>query len=135
MTTTTRNTSRAITALRETALPHLEPMESVETALRSTPASSASPVRILATSAGASSSVWTITWTGSSSVTWTTSAAGPTAARILASVTSVVGWTRNTAPPLKSMPKLRPGTTRLASEMTTSAAEMVNHRRRRPTMS
>src|SRR5918995_3282215 len=135
MTTTTRNTSRATTALRETALPHLEPIESVETPLVSTPATSASPARILATSAGASSSVWTITWTGSSSVTWTTSAADPTASRTWASVTSVVGWTRNTAPPLKSMPKLRPGTTRLTSEISTSRPEMVNHRRRRPTMS
>src|SRR5918993_2143489 len=135
MTTTTRNTSRATTARRETALPHLEPIESVETALRSTPATSASSVLIRATSAGGSSSVWTITWTGSSSVTWTTSAARPTASRTWASVTSVVGWTRNTAPPLKSMPKLRPGTTRLTSEISTSRPEMVNHRRRRPTMS
>src|SRR5918995_1036235 len=135
MVTTTRNTSRAMTALRETVLPHLEPMFSVETSLRSTPPSSARAVLILATSGWPSSSVWTITWTGSLSVTWTTSAAGPTARRTWASVTGRSGWTRNTAPPLKSMPKLRPGTTRLTRETSRSTAEMVNHRRRRPTMS
>src|SRR5215203_4217567 len=135
MTITTRNTSRATNALRETVLPHLEPMVSVETPLDWTPASLASAARILVTWAGGSSSVWTITWTGSFSVTWTTSAAGPTASRTWASVTVVVGWTRNTAPPLKSMPKLRPGTTRLTSEISTSRPEMVNHRRRRPTKS
>src|SRR5215216_4017571 len=100
MVTATRNASRAMTALRETVLPHLEPMVSVETAL-----------------------------------TCTTSATDPTAPRTWASVTAWVGWTRNRAPPLKSMPKLRPGTTRLTREISTSAPEMVNHRRRRPTMS
>ena len=124
-----------MTALRETVLPHLEPMVSVETPLRSTPPTWASSVRMRVTSSGGSSSVWTMTWTGSVSEIWTTSATDPTARRTWASVTALVGWTRNTAPPLKSMPKLRPGTTRLISEMTTSAAEMVNHRRRRPTMS
>ena len=124
-----------MTALRDTVLPHLEPMVSVETPLRSTPATWASSVLIRVTSAGGSSSVWTITWTGLFSVTWTTSAADPTARRTWASVTVRVGCTRNTAPPLKSMPKLRPGTTRLTSEITTSAPEIVNHRRRRPTMS
>src|SRR5919106_871332 len=135
MVTATRNASRAMTALRETVLPHLEPMDSVETALTGTPATLASSVRMLATSAWGTSSVWTITWTGFSSVTWTTSATDPTASRTRASVTAWVGWTRNTAPPLKSMPKLRPGTTRLTREISTSAAEMANHRRRRPTMS
>ena len=116
-------------------LPHLEPMFSVETSLRSTPARSASSLLILATSGWPSTSVWTITWTGSLSVTWTTSAADPTASRTWASVTVETGWTRNTAPPLKSMPKLRPGTIRLTRETSTSTAEMVNHRRRRPTKS
>jgi hypothetical protein len=124
-----------MTALRETVLPHLEPMVSVETPLRSTPATWASSVRMRATSAGGSSSVCTLTWTGSLSVIWTISATDPTASRTWASVTALVGWTRNTAPPLKSMPKLRPGKTRLISETATSTAEMVNHRRRRPTTS
>src|SRR5215217_5258790 len=135
MVTATRNASRAMTALRETVLPHLEPTVLVETALTWTPATLASSVRIRATSGWGTTSVWTITWTGLSSVTWTTSATGPTAPRTWASVTAWVGWTRNTAPPLKSMPKLRPGTTRLTREISTSAPEMVNHRRRRPTMS
>src|SRR4029453_11597055 len=102
---------------------------------RSTPASWASSVRILATSAEGSSSVWTITWTGLFSVTRTTSAAGPPARRTWASVTVCVGWTWNTAPPLKSMPKLRPGTTRLAREISTSRPEIENYRRPRPTKS
>src|SRR5215207_3106555 len=124
-----------MTALRDTVLPHLEPMVSVETPLSWTPATWASFVRIRVTSAAGSSSVWTLTWTGCCSVIWTISAAEPTASRTSASVTGAVGWTRNTAPPLKSMPKLRPGTIRLTSEMATSTAETVNHRRRRPTMS
>src|SRR5215217_159345 len=135
MVTATRKASRAMTALRETVLPHLEPMVSVETALSWTPAILASSVLIRVTSAWGSTSVWTITWTGFSSVTCTTSATDPTAPRTWASVTAWVGWTRNRAPPLKSMPKLRPGTIRLTSEMATSTAETVNHRRRRPTMS
>jgi hypothetical protein len=124
-----------MTALRETVLPHLEPMDSVETALSSTPATLASWVRIRVTSAAGSASVWTITWTGACPVTWTTSAADPTASRTWASVTVRCGWTRNTAPPLKSMPKLRPGQTRLTREISTSRAEIKNHRRRRPTKS
>src|SRR5919107_4031857 len=135
MVTATRKASRAMTALRDTVLPHLEPMVSVETPLSCTPATPASSLRMRVTSAAGSSSVWTLTWMGWVSVIWTISAAEPTASRTWASVTGLVGWTRNTAPPLKSMPKLRPGTIKLTSEMTTSAPEIANHRRRRPMMS
>ncbi len=124
-----------MTALRETVLPHLEPIESVLTALDWTPATSARSARTLAICSWDSSSVWTITCWGASSVTWTTLATGPTASRTWASLTVWDGCTRNTAPPLKSMPKLRPGTNRLTAEMSRSTPEIVNHRRRRPTKS
>src|SRR5918992_6299464 len=135
MVTTTRNTARAMIALRETVLPHLEPIELVDTSLGSTPATRASSARIRAISSWGSSSVWTLTCGGSSSVTWTTSAAGPTASRTWPSVTGRSGWTRKMAPPLKSMPKLRPGTNRLTTEISRTTAEIENHRRRRPTKS
>ena len=79
-----------MTALRDTVLPHLEPIVSVETPLSWTPATWASSVRMRVTSAGGSSSVWTLTWTGSDWVIWTTSAAEPTASRTWASVTGLV---------------------------------------------
>src|SRR4029453_4338218 len=135
MVTATRKASRAMTALRDTVLPHLEPMVSVETPLSCTPATWASSVRMRVTWAAGSSSVWTMTWIGSVSQIWTISAAEPTARRTWASVTVWVGWTRNTPPPFKEMPKCRPGTIRLTSEIATSTPETVNHRRRRPTMS
>src|SRR5919198_3299339 len=128
MVTTTRNTSRATRALRDTVLPHLEPIESVDTALPWVPATLARAARTRAISDWGRALVWTMTWTGVPSVTWMTSPTEPTASRTWASVTGWAGWTRKMAPPLKSMPKLRPGTNRLTSDTSSRTPEMVNHR-------
>ncbi len=131
-TTTTRKTTRANSALRETVPPHLEPTDSLETC--SAPVTRPSLARTSATWSAESSSVWTTTCTGWS-CSCTTLATPPRASRTWASVTGLVASARNTDPPLKSMPNLRPGTNRETSEMSMTTPDSTAQRRHRPTKS
>src|SRR6266508_955635 len=131
---TPRNTARAMNALVETVLLHLEPTTAAETC--GSPVTLLRSLRTLATWSWGSDSVCTITCGGVSVVTCTTLATdGPTASRTWATVTGLADRARNTAPPLKSMPNFRPGMNRAMIEISTATPEMRNQRRHWPTKS
>src|SRR6266542_6685851 len=87
---TTRNTTRASRARRETVPPHLEPIALVST--DGAPVACWMAALTLATSFWSRVSVWTRNRGGVSLVIWITWAAGPTTWRIWASVTGLTIW-------------------------------------------
>src|SRR6266511_1518993 len=116
-TITARNTARAISALRLTVDPQVEPTTEFDTWDGCVPVTLARSARTLAIWAEVSEAV----------------ATGPSASETCAWVTGWAGWTLNTPPPLKSMPNLRPGTNKAISEISMATPEIRNHVRQRPT--
>src|SRR6266496_1371600 len=135
---TTRNTARAMSALRVTVLPHLDPTTLLDTWLGWTPVTRAMSERTLAIWSELSDSVCTITrpgLPGCALVTWTTLATEPTPLETSAWVTGWAGRTVKTPPPLKSMPNRSPGKNRAITEISMARPEIRNHVRQRPTKS
>src|SRR6266498_239639 len=134
-TITARNTARAISALRLTVDPQVEPTTEFDTWDGCVPVTLARSARTLAIWAEVSEAV--STWTCVGLPGWlaicTTFATGPSASETCAWVTGWAGWTLNTPPPLKSMPNLRPGTNKAISEISMATPEIRNHVRQRPT--
>src|SRR6266511_4172354 len=103
-TITARNTARAISALRLTVHPQVEPTTEFDTWDCCVPVTLARSARTLAIWAEVSEAV--STWTCVGLPGWlaicTTFATGPSASETCAWVTGWAGWTLNTPPPLKS---------------------------------
>src|SRR5205823_1785925 len=144
MVMTMKNTMRAVRALLATLRPNDGPTSLTFTSFGLTPASLASRRLTVCCSAAISASVpvkrrasTRSVFPDDDSASWILASPRPVPASELraASTRSFLTGTSQTVPPLKSMPRCRPCSTREAMPTTITAPEIMNHSFQRPTKS